>query len=133
MLFTAFGDDWSSSEIGDDFSPFLDALHSLVLTVGYAVLATVAVMVVIHTAGALLFYYFRTRHVYPMYLSYVTTVPIVVTYSTSGSQYRTHTGSQPASDSDGDDDNELRNLASNASPEKLQCILTNFKYSETKV
>ena len=132
-VFSALDGQWSTSELGDDFSPFLDALHSLVLTIGYTVLATVAVMVVIHTAGALLFYYLRTRHVYPVRRSYVTTVPIVATYSAPSGGSRNHGDSQNATDSEADDDNELRHLASNASPGKLQSMLTTFKYSETKV
>ena len=123
----------STSQIGEDFSPFLEALHSLVLTIGYALLATVAVMIVIHTAGALIFYYLRTRRVYPVRRCYVTTIPIVATYSAPGGANRNHGGSQPPSDSEADDDNELRHLASNSSPGKLQSILTTFKYSETKV
>ena len=117
--------------IHNDFEPFLSALRTILVRGGYAVMITAGLMLIIDVTGSVLLHFLRTRQKFPVHQIYMTTTQEVALASNTRC-------CDPSDDNDSDLDvagSELRTFPRSAtdSPEKRQSLLTNFKYSETKV
>ena len=123
---------FSPAHLARDFSPILDALRSLILKSGYAILVITAIMLLVHFIGVVLLHFLRTRHKFPVHKTYVTSFPNVIAIETTKAPQE----GESEEDEEEEEDNELKTYqtrVSSSSPEKLKGLLANFKYSETKV
>jgi hypothetical protein len=132
QLYTDLKRRFSELDLGHHIEPILASARNLFLKSGYAVIIVVAIMLIIHLTGVVLFHYLKTRHKFPVHRTYVTSLPDVAIET----HKHTQDGSDNESDEDEDDESEMKTYSQHVtteSPDKLKSLLANFKYSETKV
>ena len=97
------------------------------------IILLLALLLIIHVSGQVIFHYLKTRHKFPVHRVYVTSLPDIALETTTRPVTAT---SDIESEQDEEEDEEDSKAYSNdvpESPEKLKGLLSSFKYSETKV
>ena len=117
-------------QLSADLEPYLGAVRHVTLWLAYAVLVTVATMFSIHLCGAVVFHYLKSKHKFPVRTVIVSSSPPGIADNLppppDESDYET----------DDDQDGGFRTYPSSGShhhADKSNTLLTDFKYSETKV
>ena len=131
----------SKSKLLQEFKPYLASAHSLFLKSSYVVILVLTVMLLCHVLGRVIFHFLKTRHKFPVHNICVTSHHDVaieaMTYNPGVCNTETD------DDGNDEDDDELKNIKlhnyrkypinSMESPERRKGLLSNFRYSETKV
>ena len=133
LLLTDFKEDSFLKALGHDFEEFISAGRNVIVQSGYAMLAILTAIVIIHICGSILFFFLKTRYKFPVHRIYISSCP-----PQGGALLRSL---PPVSDSE-DEDHEsgfkrypTRVHAGSQDQEyaRTDTLLTDFKYSETKV
>ena len=128
-LISDFQESTMRAHISSGLVPYLDAARSLVLKSASAALTVVISMIVIHLAGLLLFHFLKTRHKFPISYVYIISsppqrIPPIITHPESDSE-ETDNGFKSYS-------TRVQLAQGNTHP-KTEALMSDFKYSETKV
>ena len=128
--------------MGGELAHYLDSARNLLTITVMYILAASAFMFIIHLLGIVVFNFLKTRRKFPVYKTYLTTVPAEELH---------HLVSRPdlvmdeSTDSEEGEDEETLNTHKTYPPpppraqtllvpsDKLKGLLRNYRYSETKV
>ena len=138
LLFLDFEDHISESKLLQDFEPYLDSFHALFLKSSYVIILILALMLLCHVTGRVIFHFLKTRHKFPVHNICVTSH-----HDVAMDAMNCHVGICNTETDEENEDEELKNIKlqnyrkypinSTESPERRKGLLSNFRYSETKV
>lgn len=131
MCITDLKQHFSEVQLSGEFAPYLSSARAIFLKFSYLVVLVLALLLIIHVASHVIFHYLKTRHKFPVHRVFLTSQVAVETPRPS-----TATSDQDSEvDEDEEDLSQLKAYSNDVpeSPDKLQGLLSSFKYSETKV
>ena len=132
-MFSELDQHFSELQLSGDFAPYLSSARAIFLKFSYMVILLLALLLIIHVTGQVVFHYLKTRHKFPVHRVFVTSLPDVALETTN--RPVTTTSDIESEPEEEEDEEDLKAYSNDVpeSPEKLKGLLSSFKYSETKV
>ena len=131
-MFSEFALPQYQQQLGADLEPYLGAVRHVTLWLAYAVVITAATMFTIHICGAVLFHYLKCKHKFPVRTVIISNSPPGIL----GGPNLPPPPDESDYETDDDQDGGFRTYPTNRGhhhADKSNTLLTDFKYSETKV